>query len=84
MEEGVQHQRTREALQYLFNHAEALQRYCEDDCLPMTNIRAKHVAKAIALARFFPDTRAGVCQNQLDDVWHSTNSDCSGLSSICI
>lgn len=49
--EGVQHAPTREALQYLLNHATELQRYCNDGRLPMTNIRAEHVAKTIAVAR---------------------------------
>ena len=49
--DGVQHNATREALQYLLNHAVELQRYCDDGRLPMTNIRAEHVAKTIAVAR---------------------------------
>ncbi len=49
--EGVQHNATKEALQYLLNHAVELQRYCDDGRLPMTNIRAEHVAKTIAVAR---------------------------------
>lgn len=62
IDEGVQHKPTRSALQYLLNQAEDLQRYCEDGRLPMTNIRAEHVAKAIALARknfLFAATTAG-------------------------
>lgn len=61
-DEGVQHNATREALQYLLNHQQELQRYCEDGRLPMTNIRAEHVAKTIAIARknfLFADTPAG-------------------------
>ena len=60
--EGVQHEATRKALQYLINHAEGLQRYCEDGRLPISNIRAEHVAKTIAIARknfLFADTPAG-------------------------
>lgn len=62
MTEGVQHKPTHDALQYLLNHQDALQRYCEDGRLPMTNIQAEHVAKSIALARknfLFADTPAG-------------------------
>ncbi len=49
--DGVQHNATREALQYLLNYTVELQRYCDDGRLPMTNIRAEHVAKTIAVAR---------------------------------
>lgn len=60
--EGVAHAGTREALSYLINHAEALQRYCDDGRLPISNIQSEHVAKTIAIARknfLFADTAAG-------------------------
>lgn len=59
---GIAHQATREALAYLLNHAEGLKRYCDDGRLPISNIQAEHVAKAIAVARknfLFADTPAG-------------------------
>jgi len=59
---GIAHQATREALAYLLNHAEGLTRYCEDGRLPISNILAEHVAKAIAVPRknfLFADTPAG-------------------------
>jgi len=59
---GIRHQATREALAYLLNHAEGLQRYCDDGRLPISNILAEHVAKAIAVPRknfLFADTPAG-------------------------
>lgn len=62
LDDGVQHNPTREALQYLINQADGLQRYCEDGRLPMTNILTEHIAKAIALARknfLFADSVAG-------------------------
>lgn len=60
--EGVAHKGTRNALAYLINHSEGLQRYCEDGRLPISNIQAEHVAKAIAVPRknfLFADTPAG-------------------------
>ena len=60
--EGVAHEGTRKALAYLLNHSEGLQRYCEDGRLPISNIQAEHVAKAIAVPRknfLFADTPAG-------------------------
>jgi len=60
--DGVQHDATREALQYVLNQAEGLMRYCEDGRLPISNIKAEHVAKTIAVARknfLFADTPAG-------------------------
>jgi len=45
----VAHKGTREAMAYLINHREGLRRYCDDGCLPNSNIRVKHVAKAIAV-----------------------------------
>lgn len=62
MDEGVHHKPTREALQYLLNHQAGLQRYCDDGRLPISNIRAEHVAKTIAIARknfLFSDTTDG-------------------------
>jgi transposase len=59
---GVAHGGTRGALAYLTNHAEGLRRYCEDGRLPISNILAEHVAKAIAVPRknfLFADTPAG-------------------------
>src|SRR5690606_12388473 len=59
---GVAHAGTREALAYLTRHAEGLRRYCEDGRLPISNILAEHVAKAIAVPRknfLFADTPAG-------------------------
>ena len=59
---GVAHGGTREALAYLTRHAEGLRRYCEDGRLPISNILAEHVAKAIAVPRknfLFADTPAG-------------------------
>ena len=59
---GVQHEAARKALQCLINHAEGLQRYCEDERLLISNIRAEHVAKNIAIAGknfLFADTPAG-------------------------
>ena len=53
---------TREALAYLTRHADGLRRYCEDGRLPISNIQAEHVAKAIAVPRknfLFADTPAG-------------------------
>ena len=60
--EGVAHEGTRKALAYLIKHSEGLQRYCTDGRLPMSNIQAEHVAKAIAVPRknfLFADTPAG-------------------------
>jgi transposase len=60
--EGVAHAGTREGLSYLLNHAKALQRYCDDGRLPISNIQSEHVAKTIAIARknfLFADTAAG-------------------------
>lgn len=62
LEQGVQHQGTREALQYLANHEVQLRRYCEDGRLPISNIKSEHVAKTIAVPRknfLFADTQAG-------------------------
>lgn len=59
---GVAHAGTREALGYLTRHADGLRRYCEDGRLPISNILAEHVAKAIAVPRknfLFADTPAG-------------------------
>ena len=60
--EGVRHPGTRDALSYLLKHAKALQTYCHDGRLPISNIRSEHVAKTIAIARknfMFSDTPAG-------------------------
>jgi transposase len=60
--EGVAHEGTRKALGYLINHSEGLRRYCDDGRLPISNIHAEHVAKAIAVPRknfLFADTPAG-------------------------
>ena len=60
--EGVAHNETRKALAYLINHSEGLRRYCDDGRLPISNIQAEHVAKAIAVPRknfLFADTPAG-------------------------
>ena len=60
--EGVAHEGTRKALAYLINHSDGLRRYCEDGRLPISNIQAEHVAKAIAVPRknfLFADTPAG-------------------------
>lgn len=60
--EGVAHKETRNALAYLINHSEGLRRYCDDGRLPISNIQAEHVAKAIAVPRknfLFADTPAG-------------------------
>jgi transposase len=60
--EGVAHAGTRDALSYLINHADQLQRYCHDGRLPISNIQSEHVAKTIAIARknfLFADTVAG-------------------------
>ena len=59
---GVLHAATRDAIQYMFNHWDALIRYCEDGRLPISNIRSEHVAKAVAIARknfLFSDSVAG-------------------------
>lgn len=59
---GIAHKPTREALAYLLKHAQGLQRYCDDGRLPISNILAEHVAKAIAVPRknfLFADTPAG-------------------------
>lgn len=61
-EEGVAHKETRKALSYLINHSDGLRRYCDDGRLPISNIQAEHVAKAIAVPRknfLFADTPAG-------------------------
>lgn len=60
--EGVRHPGTRDALSYLLKHGKALQTYCHDGRLPISNIRSEHVAKTIAIARknfMFSDTPAG-------------------------
>ena len=60
--EGVSHAGTRDALAYLLKHAEGLRYYCTDGRIPISNIRAEHVAKTIAIARknfIFADTTAG-------------------------
>lgn len=60
--EGVSHAGTRDALAYLLKHAEGLRYYCNDGRIPISNIRAEHVAKTIAIARknfLFADTTAG-------------------------
>ena len=62
LEQGVVHKPTREALQYLVNHEVQLRRYCDDGRLPMTNIKAEHVAKTIAIPRknfLFSDSQQG-------------------------
>lgn len=62
IDDGVHHKPTREALKYLLNQQVGLQRYCEDGRLPISNIRAEHVAKTIAIPRknfLFSDTRDG-------------------------
>jgi len=59
---GVAHKDTRVALNYLIKHEVGLRRYCEDGRLPISNILAEHVAKAIAVPRknfLFADTPAG-------------------------
>jgi transposase/uncharacterized coiled-coil protein SlyX len=61
-DDGVHHQPTRVALRYLLNHQVGLRRYCDDGRLPISNIRAEHVAKTIAIARknyLFSDTKDG-------------------------
>jgi hypothetical protein len=58
----VSHAGTRDALAYLLKHAEGLRVYCTDGRIPISNIRAEHVAKTIAIARknfLFADTAAG-------------------------
>ena len=60
--EGVSHAGTRDALAYLLKHAAGLKQYCNDGRVPISNIRAEHVAKTIAIARknfLFADTGAG-------------------------
>jgi transposase len=60
--EGVSHGGTRDALDYLLKHADGLRQYCHDGRIPISNIRAEHVAKTIAIARknfLFADTTAG-------------------------
>ena len=60
--DGVLHQATRDALKYLLNHQQGLKRYCEDGRLPISNIRAEHVAKTIAIPRknfLFSDSKDG-------------------------
>ena len=60
--EGVAHKGTRNALAYLISHSKGLLRYCDDGRLPISNIQAEHVAKAIAVPRkniLFADTPAG-------------------------
>lgn len=60
--EGVSHAGTRDALAYLLKHADGLRYYCTDGRIPISNIRAEHVAKTIAIARknfLFADTSAG-------------------------
>ena len=62
IDDGVHHKPTRSALQYLLNHQKGLQRYCEDGRLPISNIRAEHVAKVIAIPRknfLFSDSKDG-------------------------
>ena len=59
---GVAHKETRVALNYLLKHETGLRRYCDDGRLPISNILAEHVAKAIAVPRknfLFADTPAG-------------------------
>ena len=60
--EGVLHQPTRQALQYLLNHQVKLRRYCDDGRLPISNISSEHVAKNVAVSRkayLFSDTVDG-------------------------
>ena len=60
--DGVSHAGTRDALAYLLKHANGLRFYCTDGRIPISNIRAEHVAKTIAIARknfLFADTSAG-------------------------
>lgn len=60
--DGVSHAGTRDALAYLLKHADGLRVYCTDGRIPVSNIRAEHVAKTIAIARknfLFADTAAG-------------------------
>jgi len=60
--EGVAHEGTRKALAYFINHSDGLRRYCDDGRLPISNIQAEHVAKAIAVPRknfLFADTPDG-------------------------
>ena len=59
---GVRHAGTQDALGYLIKHAKNLQTYCHDGRLPISDIKAEHVAKTIAIARknyLFSDTEAG-------------------------
>ena len=72
--EGVAHKPTRNALAYLINHSEGLQRYCTDGRLPMTNIQAEHVAKSIAVPRNYGKYRfmkSEVPRRRLDAVARS-------------
>lgn len=60
--EGVAHASSRGALNYFLKHIEGLRRYCDDGRLPISNIKAEHVAKTVAIARknfLFADTPAG-------------------------
>lgn len=62
LSDGVAHGRTTRALEYLINHQEGLQGYLLDGRLPISNILAEHVAKAIAIPRknfLFSDTPQG-------------------------
>ena len=68
MDEGVQHQPTRSALKYLLNHQVELQRYCDDGRLPISNIKAEHTVKTIAIPRknfLFSDTKDGAKSSAL-------------------
>lgn len=50
-QEGVIHSGTQNAINYALNRWEALTRYCEDGRLSISNIKAEHIAKTIAVAR---------------------------------
>ena len=59
---GVAHGKTTDALNYLIKHRDGLQTYLNDGRLPISNILAEHVAKAIAIPRknfLFCDTPGG-------------------------
>ena len=62
IDEGLAHASSRDALKYLLKHEQGLRRYCEDGRLPISNIKAEHVAKTVAISRknfMFADTPAG-------------------------
>jgi len=60
--QGVAHDKTTKAINYLLNHQAGLQVYLTDARLPISNILAEHVAKHIAVVRknfLFSDTPSG-------------------------